>query len=173
LEGYVKTAAYIGRFQPFHMGHLEYIRRILRGHERLRIIIGSSQEKGTSKNPFTAEERKRMILIALGREGLAGKVSIIQMKDHPSNDIWMDRAQKRLGRIDRVYAGENQLVRDLFMERGYDVHYLRRRIMGISGTKIRSLIAAGKPWKHLVPLPISEYIREIDGEKRIKSACRL
>lgn len=48
----------IGRFQPFHLGHLEAILFGLSKVENLWIGIGSSNKSHEMKNPFTADERK-------------------------------------------------------------------------------------------------------------------
>ena len=49
----------IGRFQPFHGGHLEVVRKIRtdRPAASLLIGIGSAEESYTWENPFTAGER--------------------------------------------------------------------------------------------------------------------
>ena len=52
----------IGRFQPFHLGHLEAIKFALTKVEHLHVGIGSSNKSHEKRNPFTADERKKMIL---------------------------------------------------------------------------------------------------------------
>ncbi|MEM2966110.1 MAG: adenylyltransferase/cytidyltransferase family protein, partial [Candidatus Nitrosocaldaceae archaeon] len=52
---------FIGRFQPFHNGHLEAIRFALKQVEILWIVIGSAQRSHEQRNPFTAGERLSMI----------------------------------------------------------------------------------------------------------------
>lgn len=47
-----KTALFVGRFQPFHLGHLKVIKDILKKNDFIVIAIGSSDEKNTDKNPF-------------------------------------------------------------------------------------------------------------------------
>ena len=61
MEKKYKVGLYIGRFQPFHMGHLSIVKRALKECDTLVIAIGSSQENRTKKNPFTFEERKAFI----------------------------------------------------------------------------------------------------------------
>jgi len=56
---------FIGRFQPFHLGHLDAIRFGLSKVENLWIGIGSSNKSNEKRNPFTADERKDMILSSL------------------------------------------------------------------------------------------------------------
>ncbi len=51
------TALLIGRFQPFHNGHLEVVKTISKKCDRMIIGIGSAQLSHTFENPFTAGER--------------------------------------------------------------------------------------------------------------------
>jgi len=55
------TGLFIGRFQPFHLGHLSDIKDALKEVDELVIAIGSSQHSGTKENPFSTEERIKMI----------------------------------------------------------------------------------------------------------------
>jgi nicotinamide-nucleotide adenylyltransferase len=50
-----------GRFQPFHLGHLEIVKWALEKVDELIIVIGTAQESHTIVNPFTAGERMIMI----------------------------------------------------------------------------------------------------------------
>src|SRR5207302_562889 len=63
-------AFFIGRFQPFHRGHLAMVRRILESNEEIIVGIGSAQYSHTGENPFTAGERYEMIKRALDAEGI-------------------------------------------------------------------------------------------------------
>ena len=51
------TALFIGRFQPFHSGHVDAIKQI--SEKEIIIGIGSSQYSGTDDNPYSFEERKK------------------------------------------------------------------------------------------------------------------
>jgi len=61
----VRRAFFIGRFQPFHLGHMEVLRKILKEVEELIVGVGSAQESHTIENPFTAGERILMVSRAL------------------------------------------------------------------------------------------------------------
>ena len=52
-------ALFIGRFQPFHNGHLKVVQEILKEFDEVIIGIGSSKYSGTLDNPFSGEERKK------------------------------------------------------------------------------------------------------------------
>ncbi len=68
------TLVLIGRFQPFHNAHLEIVKRATALCDRLIIVVGSSRQPRTYKNPFSFEERARMIREAT--MGLSLQISI-------------------------------------------------------------------------------------------------
>ena len=51
----------LGRFQTFHTGHEYMINTAAAICDRLAVIVGSSQESGTLKNPFDYETRERIL----------------------------------------------------------------------------------------------------------------
>lgn len=55
-------SVFIGRFQPFHKGHLHNIVVALDNSKKIIINIGSSFNAPNIKNPFSFEQRKLMIL---------------------------------------------------------------------------------------------------------------
>jgi nicotinamide-nucleotide adenylyltransferase len=163
------TALYIGRFQPFHKGHLEYIRLILRDCDNLKIVIGSSQEKFTGKNPFSATERKKIILDCLENENIMmDRIKFYTKRDTPDDDIkWLSSLKHVVGKFDKVYAGENLHVKKIFDEAGYKTNSIAR-IGDISGTEIREKIIRGAEWKQYVPESVYSTLKYIKGEKRIR-----
>src|SRR5271165_1988494 len=52
---------FVGRFSPFHNGHAEVLKRALETSKTVLVLVGSSGSARTTKNPFTFEERKKMI----------------------------------------------------------------------------------------------------------------
>ena len=67
----MKRGLFIGRFQPFHLGHLSDIKNAFKEVDELAIGIGSSNEKHTKENPFTVEERTEMIDSVLPNNGIS------------------------------------------------------------------------------------------------------
>lgn len=87
-----KYALFIGRFQPFHNGHLAVIKHGLKIAEKLIIIIGSCSAARNIKNPFTYGERADMIMIETGE---FDRIIIKSMKDFFYNEnIWTTNVQK-------------------------------------------------------------------------------
>ncbi len=96
-------AVLIGRFQPFHFGHQRLVEQALRSAERVIIVVGSDKQHRSVKNPFTFEERERMIRGAL-RNSEQGRTSVIGVPDSPYNDsIWIAGVQ---GGVDRLIASD-------------------------------------------------------------------
>jgi nicotinamide-nucleotide adenylyltransferase len=159
----------IGRYQPFHKGHLEIITEIMSDHDcsELVIAIGSAQESHTYKNPFTAGERIIMINDALIEVGLKNYF-LIPVIDINRYAVWVSHVESLVPPIDIVYTN-NSLTKRLFKEKGYTIkepNLYDRDIF--SGTKIRELILTDGDWEGLVPASVARNIKELDGIKRIQ-----
>jgi bifunctional NMN adenylyltransferase/nudix hydrolase len=89
---------FIGRFQPLHIGHLEVIDRARELADKVIILVGSSFQPRTPKNPFTYVERRNMIQEALGIDA-ADWVIIRPLRDKPYNDQkWANQVQQEVAR---------------------------------------------------------------------------
>ncbi|WP_421078053.1 nicotinamide-nucleotide adenylyltransferase [Methanothermococcus sp. Ax23] len=156
----------VGRWQPFHNGHLTIVKEIANEVDELIIGIGSAQKSHTLNDPFTAGERIMMIIKALKKFGFP--YYVIPIKDIDFNAVWVSYVEALTPPFDVVYTG-NALVKELFEERNYMVKkpklYNRKEY---SGTEIRRRILNDEEWKHLVPEEVVDVINEIDGENRIK-----
>lgn len=51
----------VGRFQTLHTGHAYMMEKAMQTCRQVGIFVGSSQESGTQKNPYTYETRERML----------------------------------------------------------------------------------------------------------------
>ncbi len=59
---------FIGRFQPFHLAHMQTIEIALQQSHKVIIALGSAQPERSIKNPFLAQEREQMILSNFSQE---------------------------------------------------------------------------------------------------------
>ena len=76
-------AVFIGRFQPFHKGHLHNITQALKVSSKLLINVGSSFNAPNIKNPFSFEQRKQMIVSDLEAVGIdLSKIVIEPLADY-------------------------------------------------------------------------------------------
>src|SRR3989339_562418 len=158
---------FIGRFQPFHNGHLKDVRDALREVGELVIGIGSSNESRTKENPFTAAERKEMIAQTLRQQGIP-MISIYNVPDIGDDALWVAHVIGIVGDIDRVYTG-NQHTRVLFEEKGIAVKQVDF-LKGVEGTIVRDAIADKRPRKHLVPKGTLGVMQRIGGEAIIHNS---
>lgn len=133
-------ALFIGRFQPFHHGHLDAIKQI--SEKDMIIGVGSSQYSGTNDNPYSFEERKKMIELALGK---SRKYKIVAIPDIHDAKKWVEHVKKIVGKFDVVYTGNN-FVKQLFEEKGYKVKKIKIKIK-TSGSEIRN--EANRLFEHL------------------------
>ncbi len=77
----------IGRFQPFHYGHMYLVKHALEHVKKLIIICGSSDLSLTDKNPFTFEERKTIIETSLKK--YKDRIIIVPLPDTPTDEEWL------------------------------------------------------------------------------------
>jgi len=158
---------YIGRFQPYHLGHQAVLERIALEADEIVVGIGSAQASHTTSNPFTAGERLAMISGALRK--LGKWFYIIPLPDLERNAVWVAHVRSMLPPFDLVYSN-NSLVVQLFSEAGIEVRkppLLRREVY--SGTAIREMMMAGDDWRALVPPGVVSVIEEVGGVERLRN----
>jgi nicotinamide-nucleotide adenylyltransferase len=161
----------IGRFQPFHNGHLKLAHQILDGCEELIIAIGSSQFNYTFLNPFTAGERVYFIHDSLVETKIdLRRVYIVPIFNLENNAIWVQHLRSMLPKFDSIYSG-NKFVLELLSRSSeiFDVHAPKfYDKINCNGTNIRMNIVLDKKWKDYVPGAVHRIISEVDGTHRIK-----
>jgi len=168
-----KRGLYVGRFQPFHLGHLKAIKDVFLKVNELVIVIGSAQYSHNIDNPFTAGERLVMIRQALQKAGLDySRLWIVPVPDVHLHMLWVSALEGYTPRFNVVYSNE-PLTRRLFMEAGYKVKGIRffQRKFYIS-TLIREKMLKGESWTKLVPKSVADFINEIDGVNRLRDLNR-
>ncbi|MEM0485287.1 MAG: nicotinamide-nucleotide adenylyltransferase [Thermoplasmata archaeon] len=161
----------IGRFQPFHLGHMHLIENLTKNYDSVIIGIGSAQESHTKENPFTAGERHLMISNALENKKIYN-FYLVPIEDIYRNALWVAHVEAIAPPFNHVYAA-NPLTRRLFQERGYNVimpPMYKREIY--SGKEIRRRMVMGENWEDLVPKEVADVIMEIDGINRIREISK-
>ncbi len=158
-------AVFIGRFQPFHNGHLYALKKIAKNYDEIFIVIGSADKGFEKENPFTAEERKEMLKSVLA--GLKIKAKIIPVDDVENDELWLAGILDKIRKIDAVFSN-NSWVRRIFEHAGYRVESTGRYKRGVyEGKQIRRLMSEGKKWERCVPAEVVRYIEKINGAERI------
>ncbi len=157
----------IGRFQPFHNGHIYVIKEIKKEVDEVIICIGSAQKSHSLKDPFTSGERVMMIKKGLYENGIKKNYYIIPIPDVENNSLWVSHVKSLAPPFSKVYSG-NTLVKRLFKEKksmaATPPMYNRSEY---SGTEIRRRMLEGESWEDLVPKGVVEVVKEVDGINRI------
>jgi nicotinamide-nucleotide adenylyltransferase len=161
----MKRGLFIGRFQPLHNAHLEDIKSALKEVDELIIGVGSSNVKRNKENPFTFEERVKMIDSVLLKKFIRN-CYIFPVPDFNDDEKWVQYIEKEIPKFDIVYTG-NSWTHRCFKKFGYKVNKVEI-IDGISSTIIRDLINGNKEWKKLVPKEVVKFIEGIRGEEKIR-----
>lgn len=169
---------YIGRFQPFHVGHLETLHAALDAGKEVIIVIGSANSAPTPINPFSAETRKRFItnVIALiGKDFSAlHRIHFVMAEDRLYNmNKWVGYVQSSVDKIaksdsialighdkgDNPYTLKNLFPTWDFVDTGA---FIKHGGKVVSSTKIRELLFEG----HLdytesnLPTAVFDFLKE-------------
>ncbi|QYZ79886.1 nicotinamide-nucleotide adenylyltransferase [Methanofollis formosanus] len=157
---------YIGRFQPYHLGHHTVIEQISHEVDELVIGVGSAQFSHELENPFTAGERVMMISAAMEEIGIP--FYAIPIEDLRRNALWVSHVYSMTPYFDVVYSN-NPLVIRLFSEMGMKVRTMPMVMRKtLSGTEIRRRMVTGEDWRELVPGAVAGVIDQIQGVDRMK-----
>ena len=168
-----KRGLFVGRFQPFHLGHLAAIKDVLEEVDELVIVIGGAQYSHNINNPFTAGERLVMIRKALEESGIDySRVWVVPVPDVHLHMMWVSAVEGYTPPFDVVYSNE-PLTRRLFIEAKYRVKSIRfheRKLY--SSTEIRERMLKEESWEKLVPRSVAVFIKEIDGVNRLRDLTK-
>lgn len=100
-------AVFIGRFQPYHIGHAKILQAALNDAENVIIVIGSAFAAPNTKNPWTAKEREEMILSTLKPEQKA-RVKFAYLNDRPYNEtMWQTDIQNIVAELSDFTEDKN------------------------------------------------------------------
>lgn len=88
---------YIGRFQPFHNGHLAMLQQALAQAEQVIVVLGSARSARNTRNPFTAAERKQMIQASMGEP--ASRLQFVELRDYYDDARWAEAARKAVAAV--------------------------------------------------------------------------
>ena len=158
----------IGRFQPFHLGHLDAVLFGLSRTENLFICIGSSNKSNERRNPFSAEERRDMIISSI-EPSMADRLKIFDIPDVGDHEKWTFEIDKIVPKYDIIFTND-EFTKTLFEKREMNVVPVVLKDRGkFSGTNIRELIAYDKNWQDLVPQGTRKVLDNLNAKERLKN----
>lgn len=162
-------ALVVGRFQPFHHGHLALVRHAVERHASVVVAIGSAEQSHTPANPFTAGERYEMVREALREAGLLDRASIVTVPDVNRNPLWVAHVRAWCPPFDVVLTN-NALPAQLFEDAGIKVESFPLVDRGeLEGTRLREALRTGGDWRSHVPPAVARVLDRIGAEARLRT----
>lgn len=162
------VALFIGRFQPFHKGHLSAVKWIAARCPKVIVAIGSAEKQNEPKNPFSEKERAKMIRAQLLAAGISRRCVLASVTDINDNGKWVAHVDASVPEYDICYSN-NSLVKRLMKEAGRKVAaipFFRKE--AFNATKIRGRMKEGKQWHDRVPRKVNDILGKIRAEERIR-----
>lgn len=158
-----------GRFQPFHLGHLAYVRLAAARCQQLvvgitnadpshvRVEPADPRRSTAEANPFPYHLRYRMVREALTEAGI-DPVAVVPFPIHEP-ELWPHYVPGGTVHLIRVLSpwGEQKLQR--LQAHGHEVEVLGAPSgTEVSGTQVRRLLADGGAWADLVPPTVARLL---------------
>lgn len=169
----MRVGLLVGRFQPFHLGHLEAVRYAFSNADYVYVVVGSAQRSHERDNPFTAGERIQMIKSALdGNRMDPSRWMAVPIPDAVSHSLWVSAVESMVPKFDVVFTND-ALTFLLFKEAGFEVEavpYLNRS--RYSATNVRDRILERKDWESLVPPQVARLVKKFGGVERVRALMR-
>ncbi len=161
-----KIGLCIGRFQPFHLGHIDAIKQAKEyGVTEFLIGIWSCDKEHTAENPFTYDERKMMIDKLL--KTLNIKFTIYPIPDMEKDEDRKNHITNTIPEFDMVISG-NIWITNIFKGTKYPICKVKIN-KEIKSTSIRHLLYIGETHKlqEMLPTQVLSYLQGINAAKRI------
>jgi len=159
----------IGRFQPFHLGHLEALQFALSKVDKLWVGLGSSNKPAEKNNPFTAEQRKEMILSSID-DSMKERISIFFIPDLDNHLKWIEKIDTIVPKFEIIFSND-ELTKHLYSKRDIKVEsipFLNRE--SLSGTNIRDLIISDQKWDDLVPDGTRNFLKNTGAKEHLEKS---
>jgi len=164
-----------GRFQPFHLGHLEYMRGASERSDELWVGITNPDPARVKpeasdparhlpeSNPYTYAERLLMVKAAAADLGLdSQRLHVIPF---PVNepDLWPAYVPDGVTQYLRLFSEWGGEKRERLRGAGYEVVILDEGAeKELSGADVREALRSGADWEALVPPGVARILRELD-----------
>lgn len=164
-----------GRFQTFHKGHESLVESGLKLCDRVLILVGSSQESGTERNPYNVVTRTNMIREIYDDSKSVLIYGLADMSNE--DDIRPEWGRYLLDKVDKIiykapeimiYGNDESRSKWFSQEDIRDTSELivNRGKIDISATKVRKAMALDnrKEWMSMVNPKLHKMYDQLRGE---------
>lgn len=162
---------FIGRFQPFHLAHMQTILIALEQSENVILALGSAQDERNIKNPFTVAERQQMILSNFSPEQQQ-RIKFVHVVDVYNDEKWQKlvkmlvatvaEPEAKVGLIGH-FKDESSYYLSLFPE--WEMVELDSLVGAISATPLREAYYRGEVVESAFPLGTSEFLHKFKNNE--------
>ncbi len=177
---------YIGRFQPFHNGHLGVLLRALEIANRVVVVLGSARRARNIKNPYSDDERHEMVFDAVRQTdaSLAGRVCVAAVRDYYDNGKWVTAVTAEVANaIGAAKAGSIGIIGH---NKDHSSYYLKEfpqwsgievpNQTGVSATDLRAEMFSASPdaWAKVtrsVPEPVLGKLKAFAATAPYRDLC--
>jgi cytidyltransferase-like protein len=164
-----------GRFQPFHLGHLEYLRGAAARSDEIWVGITNPDPTRVKpepsdparhlpeSNPWNYWERKLMVRAAAGDIGLAHER--LHVIPFPVNEpeLWPAYVPTGVTQYLRLFSEWGGTKLERMREAGYEVEILDEGVeKEISGADVRTALREGGDWESLVSPGVARVIASLE-----------
>jgi len=87
---------FIGRFQPFHSGHLKVVEKAFEQSEKVIMLIGSAHQPRSVRNPWLFQERDEMIRSCLSENESQRLITAPLMDVTYNDELWVKNVQSTI-----------------------------------------------------------------------------
>lgn len=157
---------YIGRFQPFHLAHMQTIKIALQQSQYVILALGSAQDERNIKNPFLAKEREQMILSNFS-EADQQRIHFVHVIDVYNDVKWVElvkslvegvvKPEDKVGLIGH-FKDDSSYYLQLFPE--WKMVELESLVGSISATPLREAYYQGEIRQAEFPLGTAEFLEK-------------
>jgi nicotinamide-nucleotide adenylyltransferase len=169
-----------GRFQPFHLGHLEYLRGAAERCEELFVGITNPDPERIrpeasdplrhlpESNPFTYVERLLMVKAAAQDAGI--DLARLHVIPFPVNEpeLWRAYVPDDVVQFLRLFSDWGGTKLERLRDAGYEVVVLDEgAAKEISGADVRAALREGADWEALVPPGVAEVLKRLERRVRV------
>jgi nicotinamide-nucleotide adenylyltransferase len=163
-----------GRFQPFHAGHLEYLRGAAARCQELFVGITNPDPRRIrpeesdplrhlpESNPFTYVERMLMVKAAAADAQIAAER--LHVIPFPVNEpeLWDAYVPEDVVQFIRLFSDWGGTKLERLREAGFEVVVLDEgAAKEISGADVRAALRDDGDWERLVPPGVARILREL------------
>jgi bifunctional NMN adenylyltransferase/nudix hydrolase len=170
---------YIGRFQPFHLGHLQTLKLALERAEQVILILGSHRVASDIRNPWSSQERIEMIRDCLSPEDL-NRVHFLPIRDWLySDNLWLSAVQQKVFEITKrsssvVVLGHRKDASSYYLDLFPQWDYLETgSYQNLNSTEIRQAYFGSRnpDYRDRIPAPIAQRLEAFQNSDRYQELC--